>query len=361
MKTIFLCIPSLTSAGAERFVTELAISINKDKYKVIVIVTKKYDENTYFYKKLILSNILVIDATSTNYFFQLFKLINLMNQYQPSIVHSNVYSALYMLIPALLFKKKTSHLFTVHSMGYRIFNGFKKKIMQFCFYKKIIIPIAICDTVKKSVSESYNLKLDDIECVYNGVDTNTFVLKRKERKGRKKSFNFIIIGTLYHIKNHEFLIKAFKIVNDLHNETKLFIIGDGELREDLEQLVNSLKLDRNIVFCGNQADVIPYLSNADVYCCSSKVEGLPISVLEAMSCSLPVITTPAGGVVDIVIDGINGYVESDIEKYAKRMIELFDNSDIRNKMSIEARKKALTFDLKKCAEEYENLYDKYSK
>lgn len=354
---IFLCIPTLRNAGAERFVTELACSINRDRYHVIVVVTGIFEDDTPFYEKLKKENIKVIDGTASNYFIQFIILLKLLKRYKPVIVHSNVSSVLHMLLPTIM-SGRTKHLFTTHSMGYRLFTGFRKKIMKFCFDKGIVIPIAICDTVKHSIEEAYLLPEIKVECVYNGVDTDFFT---KQKVNNESNIKFVCVGTLYHVKNHELLIEAFKIVNHKYKSFQLILVGDGELRSELEIKVKKYGLQNNIIFVGNQSDVRKYLSEADVYCCSSKVEGLPISVLEAMACSLPIITTPAGGVVDIVEDGKNGFVvESDIMTYAEKMIELIRNKQLREKMAKESRKKALEYSLYNCAKGYEDLYKKYS-
>lgn len=357
MKQVFLCIPTLASAGAERFVTELACNIDQKRYIPTVLITKHLDPESAFYHKLKEKKIRVINVGDCPYIKTIKKTISLLKNEKPEIIHTNVGAALHMLPPQLLSLTKARHLFTIHSMGYRIFRGIKKGIIYICFKTRSIIPVAICDTVKKSIEETYRLPATEIECVYNGVDTTLFK-KTTETQGRP--FTFVSVGTLYHIKNHELLIDAFRIVFEKYNCARLVIVGDGELREVLEAKVEGYGLKSNIQFVGNQTDVVKYLSDSDVYCCTSKVEGLPIAVLEAMACSLPIITTPAGGVVDIINDGVNGFiVEADASIYAQRMIELIYNDKQRESMSCESRILSLKYSLDKCVKGYENLYKKY--
>lgn len=359
MKTILICIPTLASAGAQRFVTELACSIDKTKYRAVVVVTNYLDNNSAFYKKLLSNEIEVVDVSASNYLKETRKIIDVIKKYQPIIIHSNVGAYLHVLLAQLVCGRKISHLFTVHSMAYRIFSGVKKKIVRFCFKRHIVVPVAICDTVKQSIVESYGLQETDIECIYNGVDTDLFV-PEKDRKERP--FTFVTVGTLYHIKNHELIINAFSLLKKHHADVCLRIVGDGELRQGLEKQVQDLQLMDSVIFEGNQADVYRFLNLSDVYCCTSKVEGLPIAVLEAMACGLPVITTPAGGVVDIVKDGENGFVvESNEKDFATAMNKLYTNPDMQKRMSTDSREKALLRDQKICTSEYEKLYEKYSR
>lgn len=359
MKKIMICIPTLASAGAERFATELACNIDRERFEPIIMVTTRLDENSAFYKKLLSKNVKIYDFGNCGYKNKIWKIRNVIRKEKPSIIHTNVGAALHMLLPIFLSFTNAKHLFTTHSMGYRIFNGYKKKIMQFCFRIKIVIPVAICDTVKQSLVEAYGLKSENIECVYNGVDTDLF--HPLETKREDSNTVFVSTGTLYHIKNHKLLIDAFSIVHKNNPNTTLRIIGDGELRNDLIAQVKSLNLENSVKFEGNQSDVARYLNMSDVYCCTSKVEGLPIAVLEAMACGLPVITTPAGGVVDIVKDGVNGFVvKASSELLADKMNLIATDLQLLRKMGKKSRELAIEHDIKECVKEYETLYDKYS-
>lgn len=358
MKKLFIAIPTLASAGAERFATELACNINREKFECYVIVTKKLEKKSAFYNKLLEEGIEVIDISNSNYLKEVVVAIKLIRKERPVVVHTNVGSALHMLLPIILSGVKTKHIFTAHSMGYRIFSGAKKRLIKFCFKRKLIIPVGICDTVQNSLVEAYDLKREEVECVYNGVDTTLFnTISRNNRK----NVTFVTVGTLYYIKNHRLLIEAFKITHEQCNNTRLCIVGAGELREELESYVNELGLGGSVVFEGNKSDVAPYLLAADVYCCTSLVEGLPISVLEAMATGLPVISTPAGGVVDIVKNGVNGYItEANANAISEQMLSLAKNKDFRMSLGAESRKLAEKYDIKNCAQGYEKLYEKYS-
>ena len=358
-KNIFLCIPTLSNAGAERFVTELACNINRVLFNPIVLITRRLNKNSNFYEKLINNEIIVLDASSSNIVKTIFKINKYINLYKPCIIHTNIGAVLHLLIPIFLSNYKIIHLFTVHSMAYRIFKGVKKQILQILFKRRKIIPVAICETVKKSIMESYNLNIDKIECVYNGVDTNIFVPMKKKNNDE---IIFINVGTLYEIKNHELLIEAFSIVHKKNKLTKLVIVGDGVLRQYLEEKINRFGLNDSVILYGQQNDVKHYLVNSHIYCCSSKVEGLPISVLEAMACGLPIITTKAGGVVDIVKDNINGFItKSSADDIAEKMLMLTNNKKLYEEMCKKSRQISLTYDIKKCALGYEEIYAKYLK
>lgn len=358
MKKTIIAIPTLASAGAERFATELACNINRNNYECLVVVTKKLDKESTFYKKLLQSGIRVIDISNKNYLIEVINAIKLIRNEKPSIIHTNVGAALHMLLPIVLSGTKAKHIFTVHSMGYRIFAGAKKRLIGIFFKHGWIVPVGICDTVKRSLVDAYSLKETQVECVYNGVDTTAF--QGITRRTREKIV-FVTVGTLYYIKNQRLLIEAFSYVHEKYENTALIIVGDGVLREELEQYTSELRLNGSVIFVGNQADVAQFLYRSDIYCSTSLVEGLPISVLEAMATGLPVITTPAGGVVDIVKNEKNGYVvEAKASLIADKMLQLVESSELREKMGKQSRSIVEELDIRKCAQGYEKLYEKYS-
>ena len=346
----------LNNAGAQRFVTELALNLDKKNYKAVVVTTTKELPESEFHRQLVAGGIEVRDVSDSNYLKEIRNVIELLKEYRPDIVHSNVGSALHVLFPVLMWANKTTHIFTAHSMGYRIFKGAKKKLMQFAFKTRKVVPVAICDTVKKSICESYGLSDDKVPCVYNGVDTAKF--KAKEEYCADGIVRFISVGTLYALKNHSMLIEAFARVKKENDNVRLTIVGGGELHGTLNEQVRSFGLEDYVELVGDRPNVADYLSASDVYVCPSKVEGLPITVLEAMSVGLPIVTTPAGGVVDIVKDGENGYIvpHSDVNAMAKKMLLFVESKSRVIEMSKKSRAKALEFDVMKCAKGYEKLY-----
>ncbi|MCR5600119.1 MAG: glycosyltransferase family 4 protein [Ruminococcus sp.] len=357
MKTVFLCTPTLLNAGAQRFVTELACNLDRSKFRPVVVINNYLDKEAAFYKKLVREGITVIDVSGRT---EVFKAVKAIKKEKPAVIHTNVGSGLHMLLPIMLSGTKAKHLFTTHSMAYRLFHGMKRRIMEYAFSRKKVIPVAICDTVRDSVAEEYKLSKNDIEMVYNGVDTKLFVPNNAEKNSG--TFTFITTGRVEAVKNHALLIEAFELFSKKFPEPCLRILGGGELMCEMKTKAADAGLAEKVIFEGDQSNVAEFLEKSDVYCCTSKVEGLPIAVLEAMACGLPVVTTAAGGVADIVRNGRNGFVtESDPQAIADKMEKLYKDEMLRRAMSSESRKMAVELDIRKCAEGYEKLYEKYSK
>jgi glycosyltransferase involved in cell wall biosynthesis len=247
-------------------------------------------------------------------------------------------------------------IFTFHNVAGLTAGGLKKRLYEFAFKILNFTPVAICDFVKKTISEEYHLKPARIPCIYNGVDTGAFYPATRPQEQRP--VEFINTGILYHLKNHKLLIDAFAKAEMKHPFIRLTILGDGILRGELEQQIAAYGLEKKVSILGITDDVAGFLNQADVYVMSSDLEGLPLSVLEAMACGLPVITTEAGGVVDIVATGENGIITpvGDVDALSEAMAILIENDGLRKAFGEASRKRALEFDIRNCVEQYQKLY-----
>lgn len=355
MKKVFLCIPTLRMGGAEKFVVDLATTIDKEEFDVCVVVTYGLNDNKYK-EKLKNSNIKIINvAHGTNRLWTIFELIKLFFREKPDVVHANIGSLQYILLPAVLcgVKKK---LFTVHSMAYRIAGGCMKKIYNLAFHYLGFKPVGISKIVAESIVQEYGLQSELVTTVNNGIDIQRFAPAVSSTNGE---VTFINVGTLYYIKNHKYLIECFYEVHKANPKTKLIIVGDGELREELDGLIRKLNLENAVSLVGNQNDVALYLKRSDIYVSSSLVEGLPLSVLEGMACGLPVIANKVGGIPDIVNEGKNGLLIKldDRKAFIEAMLSLANDNFKRKSYGKKSRDIVCSqWSLEQCVKGYEKLY-----
>lgn len=356
MEKVFICIPTLEIAGAERFVTDLAINLDQSKFEAVVIVTNKL-RNSFFYNQLVEKSICVYDVSARFYFQEFWKIFKMLKNEQPNIVHTNIGSMLHMLLPVAFYGHAT-HLFTVHSMANRTFEGIKKKIASFAFHFNLVVPIAISDAVKDSMEEEYHLDAEQIECIYDGVDVSKYDVKTLYHT----KYNQIIIsvGSLYPVKNHKLLIDAYNEVYKKYPLTELWILGDGEMKAELQKQIDTLGLGDAVKLLGKVTNVGDYLAKADIYCCVSYTEGLSIAALEAMSVGLPIVTTAAGGIENVIREDDNAYVVGfEPDEVAKKIIKLIENPNLMVDMGKKSREVVLKYDIRMCVQKYQQLYEKY--
>lgn len=159
------------------------------------------------------------------------------------------------------------------------------------------------------------------------------------------------------VKNHETLIRAFAKIAAAHENVKLQLIGEGELRPQMEELVKSLKIKSKVDFLGLQANVYPFLHDADTFCLPSKYEGIPMTLIEAMGTGLPIISCAVGGIPDMLTDEQNALlVPPDVEGVAHGMEQLYSDRVLRKRLGMAAKKRSEDFSSETMAMKYINVY-----
>jgi glycosyltransferase involved in cell wall biosynthesis len=136
------------------------------------------------------------------------------------------------------------------------------------------------------------------------------------------------------------------------------IAGDGELRPELEAMIRANGLEGRVILLGWRRDIPQLLRAADLFLLTSRWEGLPRVILEARLAGLPVVATAADGVIDVVQDGVNGYVVpiGDVDRIADRLIELLRSPALRRRMSVAAEALPVDFEIHTMVRQQEAFY-----
>ncbi len=222
--------------------------------------------------------------------------------------------------------------------------------------------------VVTTVSES--LKMDtlshfkvekDIKVVPNFVCVEKY--KAKPDVCHKKAFApngekiLMHISNFRKVKKIEDAIKAFNIVQK-SIPCKFLLVGDGPERAMLEALVRELGLNEKVVFFGAIKDVETALCAADLFLLPSESESFGLVALEAMAASVPVLSTKSGGLSEVNVDGVTGFLNEvgDFEQMAKNCLLLLSDDELYSKMSSQALSRAKQLDVSIVAPKYERLY-----
>lgn len=196
-----------------------------------------------------------------------------------------------------------------------------------------------------------------------GIDTKEYqnvvvdkLCKRKEINVSEDDFVLLSVGRLDANKNNKVLIKAVAEANN--PVLKLVLCGDGEERSMLEELAKSLGIESQIIFLGNRTDMKEIYSVADCLVMASFREGLSRTIMEAMSAGLPCIVSNIRGNVDLIENGVNGYL-CDVEDYiefSEAINTIFLNNTIKEKMSQANLKKIKDYDVSVVEKEIKDIY-----
>ncbi len=252
-------------------------------------------------------------------FYEIFKTIKYIRKnlqlINPDLVIINGDRAI-ILSPLFLRKNKAI------GIKHMLINSKFKSILNKYAFNKIDRIITISEYHKLNYCSWYNKDIKEkINVIYNPVETTYFnIIKEKSNVLR-----FIEIATIEERKGQLDLIKAFnKIKSKYRVPMQLHFVGIGNMLTKCQELVKSLNICDSVFFHGYHKDIRNFFSKSNtIFILPSYDEGLPISILEAMSCKTPVISTKIAGIPEAIIDGLNGFIinPGDIESLSYKMEE----------------------------------------
>ncbi|RXK07212.1 glycosyltransferase [Halarcobacter bivalviorum] len=289
-KKLSILIYSLANGGAERVVSILLNTL-KEKYEITLFLMN----DTVFYDISEEIKIVYLEKSNPNEsgIKKLLKLpflawkLKKYNKNNISISFMN--RANYINILAKIFGMKSRVIISERAMpSFQHANGIQGKINRFLIknlYSKADLIIANSKGNTCDLIENFNCK--KVETINNPIDLEKIKeLSSQKVEFRDDSFTFITIGRLDKGKNHKLMIDAMQNI-----EAKLYIIGDGELKDELENHIKSLSLENKVTLLGKQINPYKFLKQADCFLFSSNYEGFPNVLLEALACNLPIIST----------------------------------------------------------------------
>ena len=196
--------------------------------------------------------------------------------------------------------------------------------------------------------------------IKNGIDINRFIFNPETRKNMRKKLNidekFVIghVGRFSHPKNHEFIIDVFREIHIRNKNAVLLLIGDGNLRNHIEDKVVQLGLTNSVIFTGIQSDVSPMLQAMDVFLFPSIYEGLGIAVIEAQSSGLPCIVSDQVPREALVTDNVEVVsLQSSPSQWADKVLRYNDKYDRKNTFS---QIRLNGYDINEISEWLQNFY-----
>lgn len=320
---------SLASGGAERFVVDLSNELAKDKENevyLLVIRDLSIPRNRHYLPELSKGvkclNVGTKKGLCLKSVIGVYKTIK---KIKPDVVHAHCDLTL-LYLPSLLYKK-TNYIHTLHTIAEKNIVHKKLRTFQRYLYKKNVKGITISNICQKSFVDFYNLE-DSSICIVNGrakiLSTSQLESVKAEIEGYKNGKDipvFIHVGRYYPEKNQK---RLFDAIEELHNKGKEFLLIVLGINYENSPHMH-LNETNYVKILGAKNNVADYLACSDYFLLSSNWEGLPLAMLEAMSMGCIPISTPAGGVVDVIKDGENGLLCStfDTIEYSKTIEKIY--------------------------------------
>lgn len=243
------------------------------------------------------------------------------------------------------------------------FQFFIEKKTAFMANKFIVNSIALENLIEKKM----NLTKDKIVVIYNGIEPDT--IKNVGRHAKLKeldmqnSENHILIGTsgrLHKEKGILYLIEAFRLVKNHHENVKCIIVGDGPQRDELELRIKDLGLENDVCLLGFRPDSIDIISILDIFVLSSPYEGMPNAILEAMACGRKIVATAVGGINELIENNVSGLTveKNNPADLADAILFMINNDSRAVQMSVKAKDKIKSFSMKNMIDNTCMVYDR---
>jgi len=236
-----------------------------------------------------------------------FKLFKLLKTIKPAILHTyNLPTIEYHPISWLAGVK--GHIHAEHGRDIGDPQGLNKKhnVLRKLMSLFIHRYISVSEDLHQWLIERVGISTKKALLIQNGINTDIFNVP----KTPSKQLRFTIVARISPVKDHQNLLKAFTLLKEqlpIDKLPSLAIVGDGEQRTKLEQYCHEHELD-TVTFLGARDDIEQILSQTDVFVLSSIAEGIPMTILEAMSAKTPIVATRVGGIPEVIEEAKEGYL-----------------------------------------------------
>ena len=370
MKIAIVCYPTFGGSGV--MATELGMSLVNHGHEVHFIAYKKPVRLINLNQKLHFHKVNVPDYPLFSFVpYELAlstKLVDVVKKNSVNVLH--VHYAIPHAYAAYMAKKMLKEqsinipiVTTLHGTDITLVGNHPsyKTAVTFSINKSDIVT-CVSKSLKEDTLDQFDIK-KNIEVIPNFIDINKYILQQDlclhENPIQSKEFIISHVSNFRTVKNIANVIKVFYNIQKQF-EAKLLMIGEGPDKPLAVNLCNDLGISHLVEFLGNTNQVEKNLCHSDLFLLPSSAESFGLAALEAMASKVAVVTSNAGGLPEININGETGYVENfdDVDKISKKAISILSNRKKLEKFKNNAFLKAKEYDIKNIVPMYEKTYQK---
>lgn len=371
MKIVF-CINNIYSLGGGQRVLSQRVNyfVKNTKYKIYIITTDQKQKSCFYFFD---PSIKIIDLEinyreDKNNFFLLRKLkviykrkkhlsrLNkLINEINPDVIAAHGTEEKW-IIPELKYKcKKILERHIEKKAVLKEANNFFRKIKGYLtIYREEMLIKKYDEFIILTEEDREQWNKPKIKVIPNSL---TFYPSEVSKCENKK---IISVGRLEYEKGYDILIEVWKEVFEKHKDWILEIYGEGSLRKELEEKIEKLGLENSLLLKGTVSNIQEKYLESSIYVMTSRYEGLPMVLIEAMACGLPLVSFDCPcGPKDVITDKEDGYIckFGNIEEMAKKICDLIENEEKRKKFGKKARENSLRYEESKIMNQWKNLFE----
>ncbi|MCT8139011.1 glycosyltransferase family 4 protein [Anaerobacillus sp. CMMVII] len=304
-----------------------------------------------------------------------YELRTIMNENHYEIIHCHtpLGGVLARLAARKARKKGTKVIYTAHGFHFHTGAPLLNWILYYPIEKQLSKYTDCLITINKEdyqLARNRKFRAEKIVQVHGvGVDTERFKpLSESEKNKLKQSFRYRPDDCLFFYaaefnknKNQQLLIHSLALIQTYVPNAKLLLAGEGALQDQCRNLAKTLGIEYMIDFLGFRKDIEKLVPMCDVAVGSSYREGLPVNIMEAMACGLPIVASINRGHNELVQDQVNGYLvtPTDYGKFARSLLKLYQSKELREQMGVASRNLVKTFSLPEINAELSAIYTPY--
>lgn len=344
--------------GIETYLLKISSNIDINKFKFDFLIYNEQIPCYYEELKKMGCDFHFVHSRKRNFFKNIKDLNQLFKNNEFDIVHCHFNSLSY-ITPSIIALKHGKKVI-IHSRNAGCLKTIKTKILHNINYYRIkkldITRVAVSDLAGKWMFGKQNFLV-----LNNGLNIKKYTFSSKNREKIRKELGItqeqeviLHVGAFRKQKNHDFIIKIFKEYSKVHSNSVLCLVGEGELKKEIYELVKRYNLEEKCIFLGNRQDTDKILSASDKFIFPSFYEGFPNALLEAETAGLMCVVSDT--ITDqAIIKGI-AYKES-IDEPIQNWVDKLERNKISEREVCAKKVKECKFDIADEIERLEQLYD----
>lgn len=314
--------------GAERMLATLALALRAKGHTVHIICLREFADAPVPREHFEAAGIPLLELKKGDgfSFSALGSIAAYCRRQQITVIHAHTHQVNHYAVGAAWLAGVPVVVNTVHGIHALHMQWWAKALFRFSCMRTDRV-VGVCQEVRRAAQDQLLLPASRTEVIYNGIQAGEYLALEPRR--RNGAFVFGTAGRLAPVKNHRLMIEAFAAVWRRQPHCRLEILGSGELQPELERLAEKLGVGHAVRFRGFSCAVGAFLAEIDCFLLSSRSEGLPMALLEAMAAAVPVVTTAVGGVTEVVDSAQCGWLcpPDDAAALAEAMLAALHSDD----------------------------------
>ena len=363
---------SLAGGGAERVLIGLLENIDRRKYSITLVLDRKI--GAYIDKVPEDINLVELNSRKSGYLgFRLLRLLAVIKRERPDVMVSFSAATNEVLVSAkalsgfkglIVLRYGNNPVLNIDRKGRVPWGPLIKRLKVRMLYGRASKIITVSEGISRQLVEVFQINPSKVIMVPNPVNRGFIEKMCSNETGfpieRNSATKILVaVGRLIPQKGYSDMIQAFRLIRDIV-PSKLFILGEGPLREAMQREASELNLDGEIKLLGFVENPWIIIKGADLFISTSHWEGMPNALLEAMACGVaPVVTDCDYGPSEIITHGVDGNLVpvGAIEQFASETAALLRNDKERRRIAENAKRRSMDFDMDIVVKKYEKVFD----